>query len=144
MGISNRLLGQAIIGRMCVLVWAQGIRCVCIQIIAIQGVEDIKFPVVLKKKQVEFQRLVENNVEFSGVIKKKHVEFPGALVSSIKISKRCITILQSFQGWSFVLSEISSSKVRNLNIPGVFSKKYILNSPCLFFFWNNPFRKRCG
>ena len=34
-------------------------------------------------------------------------------------------------------SGISKGKVTNLEIPGSFSKKYVLNHPCFNFFWND-------
>ena len=46
---------------------------------------------------------------------------------------RDATVLWNSQGWSFVLSGISHGKVTNLKIPGVFSKKYVLNPPVWIF-----------
>ena len=71
---------------------------------------------------------------------KKIVEFTCVLVFGLGISKGCSTILWNFQRWSFVFSKISKTKVRNLKISGIFSKKYV-NHPCLDLFWNSPMLK---
>ena len=41
----------------------------------------------------------------------------------------------NFQGKNFVLSGISRGEVRNLEIPGFFSKNYVLNPSSFFFFF---------
>ena len=65
------------------------------------------------------------------------MEFSGVLVFALGVSKGSNTILWNFQGWSFVLSGISRSKEKKINSKG-FSKKYVLNSPCLVFSQNGP------
>ena len=63
------------------------------------------------------------------------------LVLDYGISKECNTVLRNFQGWSFVLPDISKGKVTNLKILGVFSKICLqFNPPCLDFFWNSSFK----
>ena len=66
------------------------------------------------------------------------MEFSGVLVLCLRTSKRsnaCGTFIS--ESFIFSLSGISKSKVTNLEIPGVFSKEYVLDHPCLNFFWNN-------
>ena len=60
------------------------------------GVEDMDFPGVLKKQQVEFPGVNFKNVEFPALIKKKSCGIPGLLVLGLKISEGCNTILWSF------------------------------------------------
>ena len=62
---------------------------------------------------------------FQGQSRKNHEEFALVLVFSFGILKRCHTILQDFQGWSFGLFRISKGNVTNLEISVVFSKKYV-------------------
>ena len=82
-----------------------------------------------------FQGLIKKEVEFPGVTKKNHVEFPGVLVFSLGISKGCNTILENFQGWSFVLIGISRGKVKNEKFQGGYQKSMSSNPPfpCLVF-----------
>ena len=61
------------------------------------------------------------------------MEFPRVFVFGLEIDKGCNVILHNFQGWNFDLSGISRGKVRKPKISGGFSKKYVLNSSCLFF-----------
>ena len=75
-------------------------------------------------------------------LRNNHVDFPGALFLGHQVSKGCKTFFWSFQGWRFVLSSVFTGRVRNLKLPGVILKKYVLNPPplllpCLFFFWNS-------
>ena len=72
-----------------------------------------------------FQWLIKNEVELPRVTQKNNVEFPGVSVFGLGISKGSNTILWNIQELSFVLSEISSGKVKTWKIQGVFSKKYI-------------------
>ena len=72
-------------------------------------------------------------VEFPWVTRKNHVEFSWILVFGLEISKSCSTILWNFQGWSFLFSGISKSKVINLKIPGFFSKSCIFKPPVWIF-----------
>ena len=53
---------------------------------------------------------------------KNNLEFLVVLVLGLKISESCNTVLWSFYGWSPILAPISRGKVKNLKIPGVFSK----------------------
>ena len=48
--------------------------------------------------------------------RKVHVEFPGVLVFGLKIFKGCNLISLNFQGWGYVLPEISrgTDKTKNL------------------------------
>ena len=81
-----------------------------------------------------FQGLIKNEVEFPRVTKKNNVEFPGIFVFGLGTSKISNRILWNIQGLSFVLSRISTGKAIKWEIPGVFSKKYILNLPLNGFF----------
>ena len=76
------------------------------------------------------------------VSRKQHMEFPGVLVFGIGISMAGNTNFQNFQGWSFVLSRISQSKVKSKKrkIPVGFSNKYFLKTsrPFLVFFLEQP------
>ena len=72
---------------------------------------------------------------------KNSVEFPWVLVFGLGNSNGCDTIWWNFQGRNFILPGISQGKVTNLTIPGVFSKKYALNTPCFDFFWNSPIQE---
>ena len=56
------------------------------------GVEDMDFPGVLKKQQVEFPGVKFKNVEFPALIKKKSCGIPGLLVLGVKISEGRNTI----------------------------------------------------
>ena len=75
---------------------------------------------------------------FQGLIKKE-VDFPRVFVFGLGIFKGSNTVLWNMQELNFVLSRISRSSVKKIKIQGKFSKKYILNLPCLDFFWNSPF-----
>ena len=75
---------------------------------------------------------------FQGLIKKE-VDFPRVFVSGLGISKGSNTILWNIQELNFVLSGISRSSVKKIKIQGRFSKKYILNLPCLDFSRNSSF-----
>ena len=84
-----------------------------------------------------FGGLIKNNWEFPGVIKNKWncLEFLRFLV---------LDLITQFCGvprgrWSFVLPEISRSKVRKLKFPGFFSKKVFSQHPSV---WNYK-RKSC-
>ena len=86
------------------------------------------------------RKSTKKEVEVPGDMKKNHVEFSLDLswFSTLEFPRGVIQVcMQNFQGWKLVLS-----KVTNRKIPGVFSKRYILNlprpPPCLVFFWNNP------
>ena len=59
-----------------------------------------------------------------GWLRNNHVGFPQVLIFGLGISKTSNTIFQNFH-W-FVLSQISWVKKRNLENPGIFSKKYLL------------------
>ena len=76
---------------------------------------------------------------FQGWPRKISMEFPGVLVVDLGISNGSYKNLWNFQEWSFVLSVISTGKVKKWKIPGRFSKKCVLDPlPCLVFFWNGP------
>ena len=91
-------------------------------------------------------------MEFLGVMNKQPVEFPGVNQKRIGISRgkqekvsrslnfalgtsqECNTInFLEFSGVNLFLSRISGCKVRSLQIQGLFSKKYALNSPLVCF-----------
>ena len=72
------------------------------------------------------------------VLKKTHVEFPRFSVVDTGISKGCHTMLQNSQEQKLAFSGVSQGKLKNKKIPGGASEKYILNTPCLDFFWNSP------
>ena len=65
---------------------------------------------------------------------KNSVKFPWFLVSGLGNSNGCDIIWWNFQEWSFILSGIYKGKVP-------LSKKYVLNTPCLDLFWNNPIQE---
>ena len=76
-----------------------------------------------------------------GRSRKIYVKFSGVLVFDLEISKGCnIHILTKFQGCSFlkflfgVLFYLKFPGVqrKTKTIPGVFSKKYVINPPSLF------------
>ena len=105
--------------------------------------KDMEFPGGLKKQNLETPGV---NKKRSGISRhdqeKNSVEFPWVLVFDLGRSNGCDTIWWNFQGWSFILSGISKGKVTNLQIPGVFfKKKYVLNTPCLDFFWYSPIQE---
>ena len=69
-------------------------------------------------------------------------DFQGSLLLVLEFPRYLSnTILWNTEGLSFVLSGVSRGKVKKWKIPGGVSKKYILNPPCLNFFWNSPFLK---
>ena len=72
------------------------------------------------------------------MLKKTHVEFPRFSVVDTGISKGCHTMLQNSQEQKLAFSGVSQGKLKNKKIPGGASEKYILNTPCLDFFWNSP------
>ena len=85
-----------------------------------QEVDDNEFPGVLKKYQLRnSEGLIKNIVEFVEVIKQKSCGISWVLVLGLKISQGCNKNLWSFQGSSFVLSEIPRGKVKNLKFPWV-------------------------
>ena len=53
------------------------------------------------------------------------------------ISKGSNLILWNFHGWSFVLSGISRSKVKEIKIPGEFQKSIPSNPLLVFRCWSN-------
>lgn len=57
-------------------------------------------------------------------LRKNYMEIPWVLVYVPEISMGCNTILLNFRGRS--LTQISKGKMRNLKIPGVFPKYYVL------------------
>ena len=65
------------------------------------------------------------------------MKFPGVLAFVLGISKGSDAILWNFQGLSFVLSGISRGKEKKKKNSRGFSKKYVLNPPCLVFFRNS-------
>ena len=97
----------------------------------------MEFPALLNKQQVDFPGVNQHctiefpsSIEFPWVIKKNSwAVFRGVLVSGLKVSARCNTLLQSFQGHSLVLYRISRGKVKHVKTPGFFSKKYVLTPP---------------
>ena len=79
------------------------------------------------KSMWKFQGSVNKEVEFWGVLKK----------NSWGISMGHGFWPYNFQGVSHNFLRISKVKVANLKIP----KKFIINPPCMDFFWNNPIAK---
>ena len=67
-----------------------------------------------------FQGLIKNDLEFPRVTKKKNVEFPKVFVFGLGTSKGSNTILWNIQGLSFVLSGIYRGKLKKWKIPGEF------------------------
>ena len=57
-------------------------------------------------------------------LRKNYMEIPWVLVYVPEISIGCNTILWNFRGRS--LTQVSKGKIRNLKIPGVFPKYYVL------------------
>ena len=88
-----------------------------------RGVEDMKFPGLLKNGKWIFQGLIKNNVEF-----------PGVVVLGLKISKGWKNCFWIFSGWSLVLSEISMGEVKKTkNSRGDFKKVLSSTPPVCFF-----------
>ena len=80
-----------------------------------------------------FQGLIKNELEFPRVTKKNNVEFQGIVVFGLGISKGSNTILSIIQGLSFLLSGISRSIVKKWKIPeGV--QKNISSTPQVWIF----------
>ena len=105
-----------------------------------RGVEDIHgISRDLEEKTCgNFWGQLKKKLKFQGCSRKTNAKFPWVLVFDFGISRGCHTNLQNFQGQKLFFSGISWSKVTNLKFPGGFSEKYILNPPCLGFFWNSP------
>ena len=89
-------------------------------------------------------QLIKKWVFSPGVLKKLMWNFHGVFVFDPGISKGCHTILQNFYWLKLAFSRISKGKVANLKIEVGFSDfregrylPYILNPPCLDFFWKN-------
>ena len=87
-----------------------------------------------------FQGLMKNKVVFPGVIREKNVKFPMVLVLGLGISRSVAQLCRiSHSEASFHLEFPGvNSKVKSLEIPGVFLKKYIVNpshpaTPRFFF-----------
>ena len=80
-----------------------------------------------------FRRLIKNEVEFPRVTKKKCGISSRGLCFWPWHKLGSNTILWNIQELSFVLSDVSRGKLKKWKLPGGFSKKYILNPPCLDF-----------
>ena len=78
--------------------------------------EDMEFPEGYWRNTIWlFQGLIKKEAEFLGYDQEKFMwNLHGCLVFGPEISKGCNTILQNFQGWSFVLSGISVLKITKL------------------------------
>ena len=81
-----------------------------------QGGEDMEFPEGYWRNTMWlFQGLIKKEAEFLGYDQEKFMwNLHGCLVFGPEISKGCNTILQNFQGWSFVLSGISMLEITKL------------------------------
>ena len=83
-----------------------------------------------------FQGLIKNKVKFPRETKKDSCEISRGLDFLTLKSPRDVTyiILPNFQGWSFVLSEISRDTEKNKKNPGIFSKKVCPETPLFVCF----------
>ena len=82
-----------------------------------------------------FQRLIKNKVEFPSVIRNNNVAFPGLWFLASDFPRDLTQLCAISRGWALFCLELPGLKWKNSR---EFSKKYILNPPCLDFFCNIP------
>ena len=93
----------------------------------------------------KFQGLIKNEVKFPGMTKKKSCGISrGSWFLALEFQRDITQFCGISSGdGDLVVSGISRGNEKNNPGGGGASKKYVLNLPCLIFFWNSPIVDDC-